>query len=57
MSDVLLVAAFQFGNPVATFIHMKINDLLHRPCNVCLDRFHGLPFGVGARQAGHAFRT
>jgi len=56
VTDVLLVPAFQFSDPVAAFIHMKINDLLHRPCNVCLDGFHGVPFGMGARQ-GWAIRA
>jgi hypothetical protein len=35
---------------------MEINDLLHRPRNICLDGFHGVPFGVGARQGGEALR-
>jgi len=51
MSDMLLMPAFKVGNPVAAFIHMKINDLLHRPRNVWLHWFHGVPFWCG-RKAG-----
>jgi hypothetical protein len=39
--DVLLMPAFQFGNPIQLFIQMKVDDSSQRPRDFYFDRFHG----------------
>jgi hypothetical protein len=50
MTNVLLMPALQFGNPVASFIHVKINDFLHRACNFGLHWFMVFLLDVGTRR-------
>jgi hypothetical protein len=39
VADVLLMAALQFGDPVAVFIHVKTDDFAQDPDRL---RWHGL---------------
>jgi hypothetical protein len=46
MSDVLLMSALEVSDPVAAFVHVKINDLLHHSWQFCCIDFYGVPFNV-----------
>jgi hypothetical protein len=46
MADVLVMSALQFGNPIQTFVQVKINNFPHRPDHSCLHRFHGTVQGA-----------
>jgi hypothetical protein len=39
VADVLLMAAFKFGDPVAVFVHVKTDDSAQDPAGL---RWHGL---------------
>jgi hypothetical protein len=43
MSDVLLISALRFSQPVAVFVQMKINDLSRGADRFCLHGFHVTP--------------
>jgi hypothetical protein len=57
VTDVLMMTALKFCQPVAVLIHVKINDLLHRPCYFYLHRFHVFLFSVGAGQGWRSIRA
>jgi hypothetical protein len=40
VADVLLMAALEFGDPIAVFVHVKADDLARRTCRWRAHRFH-----------------